>query len=112
MTAIPGPTAVLLAVSLWGALLLARRLTGRHVRPSWGWCHGVLAIAALAWALASIWGVGAVLTANAGVFCLVLAAIGGAFVALFRLQGERPPLFMVWLHAVAAVLGVGLLLTA
>ncbi len=49
------------------------------------------------------------MTINSALFCFALAAVGGVFVLLFRLQGESPPGFMIGLHGVAAAFALGLL---
>ncbi|MEX1081610.1 MAG: hypothetical protein WD382_06280 [Halofilum sp. (in: g-proteobacteria)] len=50
-------------------------------------------------------------TVNSALLCFALAAVGGLFVLLFRLQGESPPGFMIGLHGTAAIVALALLWT-
>ncbi|WP_018716406.1 hypothetical protein [Arhodomonas aquaeolei] len=96
------------AAALVGAVMLSRHLRRRRVAPLAGLVHGVVAVSAVVGLVAALWGGGQALAANTGAFALCLAAVGGGFVGVFRLEGAAPPLFMVWLHAVMALIGIGL----
>jgi FtsH-binding integral membrane protein len=105
--------AVLLSLAaLVGGWLALRHLRGRGVPRSAGVAHASVAAAGVATLALAAAMVGLPKAANAALLCVVLALIGGVFVLLFRLQGERPPMFMVALHALAALVGVALLWVA
>ncbi|PWG62467.1 hypothetical protein DEM34_11825 [Spiribacter halobius] len=98
-----------MAAVVFGAALLARHLKARPVRAGWGYGHAglaVLGVLALGW---PVFTTPTPLVVNAALLMFAFAVLGGVFVLLFRLQGERPPLFMVALHAVFAAVGVVLL---
>ncbi|MFB4205285.1 hypothetical protein ACEZHJ_15925 [Arhodomonas sp. KWT2] len=97
---------VVTAAALAGAVILVRHLHRRHVAPAAGVAHGVVAVSAVAALVVTLWGGGQALAANTGAFALCLAAVGGGFVGVFRLEGAAPPMFMVWLHAAMALIGI------
>lgn len=100
---------VLLAAVAGGGLLLARHLRGRPVPARWGYIHAALAVGGGALLAVAVFAGGAPRVVNAALLMLLFALIGGVFVLLFRLQGERAPLFMVVLHALFGALAVVLL---
>lgn len=100
---------VLVVAVAFGGVLLARHLRGQAVAARWGYGHAglaVLGVLALSWL---VFTTPTPRVVNAALLMFAFAVLGGVFVLLFRLQGERPPLFMVALHAVFAVVGVVLL---
>ena len=101
--------AVLLSIAVAGGLLLATgHLRRARVPFAVGLGHAVVAIAGLVLLAAAVWSQPQALTVNAGLLFFALAAIGGLFILLFRLQGERPPGFMIALHGVVAGTGLAL----
>lgn len=99
---------VVTAAALAGASMLVRHLHRRYVAPAAGLVHGAVAVSAVVGLVVALWGGGQALAANAGAFALCLAAVGGGFVGVFRLEGAAPPMVMVWLHAVMALIGIAL----
>lgn len=104
--------ALLSLAALAGAWLALRHLRGRGAPWSLGIAHAGVATAGVATLALAAAMVGLPKAANAALLCVVLALVGGVFVLLFRLQGEPPPMFMIALHAGAAMVGVALLWVA
>lgn len=97
------------ATVLLGAYLARRAALGRAGPLAAGLAHAALGLATVsAVTLAAFSGETAKLL-NAALLFFGFALIGGLFVLVFRLQGEPPPLFMVYLHAASAVLAICLL---
>ena len=102
--------AVLLSLAVAGGLLLATgHLRRARVPFPLGLGHAGLAVAGLAILAAAVWSEPQPLPVNAALLFFALAAIGGLFVLLFRLQGDRPPGFMIALHGAVAGAGLALL---
>lgn len=102
--------AVLLSVAVAGGLLLGLAHALRTTVP-WG---AGLAHGALAFAGTVVLGVGIGLAprgpaVNTALLLFGLALIGGVFNLLFRLQGERPPGFMIGLHGATAAVALAVL---
>lgn len=103
-------SAVVLSLAVAGGLLLgvlhARRI---EVPFPAGLAHAGVAIAGIALLLVGIAVEEQAVAVNTALFLFAIAAIGGVFVLLFRLQHERPPMFMVALHGGTAILGLAVL---
>lgn len=89
---------------------LALRAARRRRTPLWaGLLHATLGMATVVVAAAAAFAGATAKLLNAGLLFLGFALVGGLFVLLFRLQGEAPPMFMVYLHAASAIVAVCLL---
>lgn len=102
-------TGVLVLAATVGVILFRSHGRGRPPSLRAGLGHGALALTGVALLAGAVFGADQALTVNAALMLLVLALIGGVFVLLFRLEGERPPGFMVLLHALAAAVALVLL---
>jgi hypothetical protein len=111
-TSVFSTAAILLVAVLLGLTLAFRGLRGRRVTAAWGYAHGALALLAVVALAVLAFGAGLPLTGNAALTVASLALVGGVFNLLFRLQGERPPGFMILLHGAAGVVALVLLLYA
>jgi hypothetical protein len=103
-------SATLLSLAVAGGLTLGILHARRVPVPfAVGLGHAGLAVAGIVLLAFSVVRESQPLTVNSALMCFTLAAIGGVFVLLFRLQGERPPGFMIALHGTAAIFALGLL---
>lgn len=103
-------SATLLSLAVAGGLTMAVL----HIRRSRVWFAAGLGHAALAAAGIVLLAFGVMresqpMAINSALLCFALAAVGGVFVLLFRLEGESPPGFMVGLHGAMAGLALVLL---
>jgi hypothetical protein len=101
--------AALVAAVLAGAGLAYRWSRSRPTPSGAGYAHGAVATLGVTLLLAAVFSEPTAKSVNAAALLLALALLGGGFVLVFRLQGERPPGFMVALHAGCAVVGTALL---
>jgi len=92
-----------------GGLVLAVSVF-RNRLPSWALSlvHAALGAAGLVFTLMAVMN-GAPAMARTALIVLVVAALGGFFLASFHLRGRPGPKPVVALHALLAVTGVGLL---
>lgn len=102
-------TGLAVATMLLGAYLARRAARRRRTPLSVGLLHASLGTATVAAAAVAAFAGGTVKLLNAGLLFLGFALVGGLFVLVFRLQGETPPMFMVYLHAASAVIALCLL---
>lgn len=103
---------LLIAAMGIGAVMAWRHATGRAVPALAGIGHAFVAVSAVI-ALATVVFSGPTPpTVNSALLLATFALIGGGFNAIFRWQGERPPGFMILLHALAAAVALTLLLIA
>lgn len=105
--------ALLAAVTVLLGIYLARRAALRRTAAlPLGLVHAGLGVTTLGLvALAAFAGETAKLV-NGALLFFGFALVGGLFVLIFRLQGESPPMFMVYLHAASAVVGLSLIVLA
>jgi len=96
---------VSLAIAM-GLALVSRHAQARPVPLAFGLAHAATALVAVGVLTAAAVAAGDDYRLNSALICLVLALVGGAFNLLFRLEGERPPGFMIVLHALAGVAGL------
>lgn len=105
-------SAVVLSFAVAGGLLLgvlhARRI---EVPFTAGLVHAGVAVAGMVVLMVGVAFETGGLAVNSALFLFAVAAIGGVFVLLFRLQRERPPIFMIALHGAAAIIGLAVLWT-
>ncbi len=100
----------LLSLAVAGGLALAvLHARGRAVAPAAGLVHAGIALAGTGLLAAAVWRAAPGMAANTALLLFVLAAIGGVFNGLFRLQGERPPGFMIALHGATAAVALAVL---
>lgn len=92
-----------------GGLLAALNARRRRVALTAGIAHAGAAIAGLAVLGAAIVVEDQPLAVNAALLLFAIALLGGVFVLLFRLQGERPPMFMIALHGLTAAVALAVL---
>jgi len=92
-----------------GAVLAMLNIRHRRVPLTAGMAHAGAAIAGLALLGAGMAFEDQPLAANAALLLFAIALLGGVFVLLFRLQGERPPMFMVGLHGLTAAVALAVL---
>lgn len=103
-------SATLLSLAVAGGLTMGILHMRRSRVPfAAGIGHATLAVSGIVLLAVSVAQESQPRTINSALFCFVLAIVGGVFVLLFRLQGERPPGFMIALHGVAAAFALGLL---
>lgn len=103
-------SATLLSLAVAGGLTMGiLHMRRARVPFAAGLGHATLAVAGIVLLAVGVVLESQPLTINSALFCFVLAAVGGVFVLLFRLQGERPPGFMIALHGAAATFALGLL---
>lgn len=103
-------SATLLSLAVAGGLAMALlHIRRARVLFAAGLGHAALAVAGIVLLAFGVMRESQPMTINSALLCFALAAVGGVFVLLFRLQGERPPGFMIGLHGAAAVFALGLL---
>lgn len=103
-------SATLLSLAVAGGLTMGVLHIRRSRVPfAAGLGHAALAVAGVIFLAVGVVRESQPITINSALFCFALAAVGGVFILLFRLQGERPPGFMIALHGVAAAFALGLL---
>ncbi|MDZ7829686.1 MAG: hypothetical protein U5K33_09450 [Halofilum sp. (in: g-proteobacteria)] len=102
--------ATVLSIAVAGGLLLAV-LNARHrqVPAAAGFAHAGTAVAGVVLLTVGITLEDTGLAVNAALFLFAIALVGGVFVLLFRLQPERPPMFMIALHGATAIAGLAVL---
>lgn len=93
---------LLLAAMVAGASMAWRHAAGLAVPAVAGAGHAALALSAFAMLATLVVTRDTPPLVNSALLLLAFALVGGAFNAMFRLQGERPPGFMILLHALAA----------
>jgi hypothetical protein len=106
---------VLLAITAAGGLLMAGiRFMGKPQPPSWlAMLHGLLAGSGLTLLLYPAFVQGLPGGAWAGLAVLVLAALGGLILNLgYHVKNQALPVWLVLVHAAAAVIGFVLLVLA
>ena len=102
--------ASLAALTMLLGVFLARRAARRRSTPlPHGLLHATLGVATVLATTAAAFAGATVKPLNASLLFLGFALIGGLFILVFRLQGETPPMFMVYLHAASAAIAFGLL---
>jgi len=101
--------ALLTAAVAGGAVLFVAHLRGRRVPAGAGYAHAALAVTGTLTLAVAVFGGATPRVVNAALLGLAFALLGGVFVLLFRLQGERPPLLMVALHALFGGIALALL---
>jgi len=103
-------SATLLSLAVAGGLglglLHARRVP---VRFGAGLAHAGLALGGIVVLALGVVRTTQPVTINSALLVFALAAVGGIFVLLFRLQREPPPGFMIALHGLAGAIALGLL---
>jgi hypothetical protein len=99
-----------LVAALGGLVLAASVLRGRLAPWALSLVHAALGATGLALTLVAV--VNGAGTAWTALIVLVLAALGGFFLASFHLRGRPGPKPVVVLHALLAVTGVALLANA
>lgn len=108
-----GIAAVLFAIAAVGGVVLALlRFTGRSLPSGLAIVHGLLAASGL---VALVMVIARSHASTAGIVALallVVAALGGFYVASFHLRRRAIPLSPMLLHAVAAAAGFATLLIA
>lgn len=105
--------AVLLSLAVAGGLLLGVLHARRAPVPfAAGLAHAGAAVAGIAVLLFAIATGDHGVAANAALLLFAIALVGGVFVLLFRLQRQRPPLFMVGLHGATALVALAVLWAA
>lgn len=103
-------SATLLSLAVAGGLTMGvLHMRRARVPFAAGLGHAALAVAGVVVLAVGVVQESQPLTVNSALFCFALAAVGGVFILLFRLQGERPPGFMIALHGVVAAFALGLL---
>ena len=100
----------LLSLAVAGGLALALlHARGRAVAPAAGLVHAGIALAGVGLLGLAVWRDTPGMAVNTALLLFVLAAIGGVFNGLFRMQGERPPGFMIALHGATAAVALTVL---
>lgn len=103
-------SAILLSLAVAGGLAMAALHMRRSRVPfAAGIVHAALASVGVALLAVGVFRGTQPLTINSALLCFAVALVGGVFVLLFRLQGERPPGFMIGLHGVLAAFALALL---
>lgn len=103
-------SATLLSLAVAGGLAMAvLHIRRARVLFAWGLGHAALATAGIVLLAFGVVRESQSPAINSALLCFALAAVGGVFVLLFRLQGESPPGFMIGLHAAFAALALALL---
>lgn len=103
------PVALLSLAVAGGVLLGALHARGRSVPLAAGIGHALLALTGTVVLAVAVWQQPRPLAVNAALLLFALALVGGVFNLLFRLQGERPPGFMIGLHGATAVVALAVL---
>lgn len=103
------PIALLSLAVLGGVLLGCWHARGRPVPFAAGIGHGLLALAGIGVLAVAVWQQPRPLAVNAALLLFAIALVGGVFNLLFRLQGERPPGFMIALHGATAAVALAVL---
>lgn len=98
--------------ALGGLVLAFRALGGRELPWALAIGHGALGAAGLLLLLVAVMGGAGGQLTLAGLIVLVLAALGGFYLLSFHLRGRTHPAPVILVHALAAVIGVGLLIAA
>ena len=92
-------------------LTLGAALIRKHPYPaSVGYLHGVVAAGGVVLLAIPVFAHPQRMPVNSALLLFCFAVIGGVFILLFRLQRERPPVFMVVLHGGLALAGLAVLL--
>lgn len=100
----------LLSLAVAGGLVLAvLHARGRAVPPAAGLVHAGIALAGIGLLGLAVWRTAPGMAVNTALLLFALAAVGGVFNGLFRLQGERPPAFMIVLHGATAAVALAVL---
>jgi len=104
-------SAVILACAiLAGAVMAGRRIRELPVPLGVGLAHAGVAVTGLALLATGVFSQEQPVAVNAALLLFSLAFIGGIFLLVFRLDDGKPPRFMIFMHAFAAIAGLGLLL--
>lgn len=98
--------------ALGGLVLAFRAIGGRPIPWALAIGHGALGAAGLVILLLAVAGGAGGTLRLAGLAALVLAALGGFYLLSFHLRGIPHPKAVILIHALVAVTGVGLLITA
>lgn len=94
---------VLSATAAAGLGLAWCHMQGRRVRLPVGLAHATGGVIGVVLLTAAALAAGTDYRLNSALICLTLALIGGAFILIFRLEGDSAPGFMIGLHALAAI---------
>lgn len=98
--------------ALGGLVMAFRAIGGRPIPWALAIGHGALGAAGLVILLLAVAGGAGGTLRLAGLATLVLAALGGFYLLSFHLRGIAHPKGVILVHALAAVIGVGLLIAA
>ena len=101
--------AVAASAVVLGLHLARRAAAGTPLPLPYGLAHGALGLASVVLLGVAAFSGGTLKLVNAALLFYCLALVGGLFVLVFRLQGQPPPMFMVYLHAASALLASALL---
>jgi hypothetical protein len=103
---------IVFAIAAVGGLILALHvLRGKFAPWALSLLHALLGAAGLVLLALAVLREGAGQIATAALLILIVAALGGFFLAYQHVQRKLPPSGVVVLHAVLAVAGVALLLS-
>ena len=104
---------IVFAIAAVGGLILALHVLRDRFAPwSLSILHALLGATGLVLGLLAVVGDEGGSLILGSLLVLVVAALGGFFVASFHLRKRLPPKAIVILHALLAIVGVGLLATA
>ncbi|MGA7800785.1 MAG: hypothetical protein WCC36_08230 [Gammaproteobacteria bacterium] len=94
-----------------GGVLAVRGLRRQRVSLAMSLAHGTLALAAVGMLADRVFNGPRVILFNDALLLFALAAAGGLLLLVFRLDREPPPMLVIVLHALVAVVGLSLLAT-